>query len=150
MINVFFLPDLFFGFIRPDEDVRPEAHKTFSSVCCACDRVFGLVRGEAMAMIVMAGMPYCNASRVAENIYFYNNDPIDGPESQSISRYFRLSAHFLVATIGTAFCYASMFSEGKVYLPVLVFCFVLNIFVCTYFVCLIADLSETLLTCDLV
>ena len=78
-----------------------------------------------------------------------NDDPIDGSNSQSVGRYFRLSGHSLVASIGTIFCYFSM-HEGTVYLPVLLFSYLVNIFVSTYFVCLIADLSEAILMCDLV
>ena len=102
-----------------------------------------------MPFINLVGLPYCNASRISEKIYFLNHDPIDASNSQSVGRYFRLSGHSLVASIGTVFCYFSMHT-GTVYLPALLFSYLVNIFVSTYFICLIADLSEAILMCDLV
>ena len=65
MINFFFIPDLLFDFIRPNEDDNPGGFQTFNKVCCLCNRVLGLVREESMAFINMTGLPYCNASRVS-------------------------------------------------------------------------------------
>ena len=79
-----------------------------------------------------------------------NDDPIDGSNSQSVGRYFRLGGHSLLASIGTLFCFFSMYTNGNVYIPIVLFSYLLNIFASTYFVCLLADLSESLLMWDLV
>lgn len=150
MINFFFIFDLIFDIIKPDEERSPGAYRTFSSICCLCQGVSGLVRDESMAFINMVGLPYCNSCRVSEKIYFMNDDPIDASSSQSVSRYFRLGAHSLVATIAASVCYFMMASQGKIYLPVFLLSYILNISISTYFICIPADLSESLLLGELV
>lgn len=68
--GVFFIPDLFYDLIKPSRG-NP-CHQTFYTVCCCCDRFLGFVRLESMPFIYMTGLPYCNAARISEKIYFHN------------------------------------------------------------------------------
>ena len=69
-----------------------------------------------MGFINMVGLPYCNASRVTEEIYFYSefdaNEETSAEESQATSRYFRLGCHSLLATLASLFCFISMMDNG--------------------------------------
>lgn len=53
----------------------------------------------------------------------------------------------LIATL-CAFFYTA--SDGGANAPILLLSFVINIFVVTFFVCLVTDLAETILLCELV
>lgn len=82
LLNFFYIPDLVYDFLKPNENNRG-CYKCFTTVCCCCDRFFGFARSDAMAFINAVGLPYCNSSRWCEKIN-YLSSYFDG--SQSIFR----------------------------------------------------------------
>ena len=56
----------------------------------------------------------------------------------------------LLSLIGMLFSFFYTVSEGDANAPLLLFSFIINIFVITFFVCLVTDLAETILVCELV
>lgn len=86
LLNFFYIPDLMYDFLKPNENNRG-CYKCFTTVCCCCDRFFGFARSDAMAFINAVGLPYCNSSRWCEKIN-YLSSYFDG--SQSIFRVYSL------------------------------------------------------------
>ena len=86
LLNFFYIPDLMYDFLKPNENNRG-CYKCFTTVCCCCDRFFGFARSDAMAFINAVGLPYCNSSRWCEKIN-YLSSYFDG--SQSIFRVYLL------------------------------------------------------------
>lgn len=82
LLNFFYLFDVLYDALKPPETSRG-CYKTFTSICCLCDRLLGFARGEAHAFINLVGLPYCNSARWCERLN-YMTDYFNG--SQSIFR----------------------------------------------------------------
>ena len=52
---------------------KPSPHSSLRAVCCCCERLLDLARSEAMALVNMLAMPYCNAARLCEQIVYYSS-----------------------------------------------------------------------------
>ena len=89
-----------------------------------------------MAYIYLTGNPYCNSSRYCE--YLCDQSSLTR-NSQSISRFYRISAHFLLAGLASI---VNLFLQGpnKSVFTLLVV-FILSLFVSTFFVSFQADVS---------
>lgn len=138
LLNFFYIPDLVYDFLKPNENNRG-CYKCFTTVCCCCDRFFGFARSDAMAFVNAVGLPYCNSSRWCEKIN-YLSSYFDG--SQSIFRYFSLGSHVMLAAAATAigFIYATATGTSP-HQFALLFSFALNLFIVTYLIVLLVDLA---------
>lgn len=64
-------------------------------------------------------------------------------------QFVRLGGHALLASLATLFGWIYMINNGKSSVLGLGLCFIVNLFVLTFFVCLLKDIAEALLFCDL-
>ena len=108
-------------------------------VCTCCIKVFDLVRSDAMAYINTAGVPYCNSARYCE---YLTDKSLLLEGSQSASRTYRISAHFLIAGAVGIF---GLYLKGTIAALTILFIIMISLFISTYFVSMHADAAEALI-----
>jgi hypothetical protein len=72
LLNILYPFDLVYDLLKPKQTVRGNSCLS-GFCCCCCERVLDLARTEAMAMVNLLGTPYCNSSRLCEQIVFFSN-----------------------------------------------------------------------------
>lgn len=60
--------DLVYDIFKP----APNSRGFYRSMCCCCEKVLDLARSEAMVLVNIAGLPYCNASRWSEKVHYHS------------------------------------------------------------------------------
>ena len=132
----FAVPDFIFDNLR-SEEFQGEGR------CARCldalDDFFDLVRSDAMAYVYLTGNPYCNSSRYCE--YLCQHSSIT-TGSQSISRSYRICAHFLLAGLIAVLNISLQGTRTSVFLVLVVF--ILGLFIGTFFISLHADATEAI------
>ena len=68
LLNLLYPLDLVYDIVKPSQ----QSNGMYRKMCCCCERIFDLAKSEAMTMINLVGMPYCNASRWCEKIQFHS------------------------------------------------------------------------------
>lgn len=63
---------------------------------------------------------------------------------------FRIAAHVFLASLATLCSFIYMNSRGTVSVLALLCAFVINLFVATYFICLVADIADCLMLCCII
>jgi hypothetical protein len=133
----FAVPDFIF------DCVRGEDHQEEESGCGRClnavDDFFDLVRSDAMAYVYLTGNPYCNSSRYCE--YLCQHSSITSG-SQSISRSYRICAHFLLAGLISILNISLQGTQTSIFIVLVVF--ILGLFIATFFISLHADATEAI------
>lgn len=92
-----------------------------------------------MAYINLTGLPYCNSARYCE---YLTNKTVLTEGSQSVSRTYRLCAHFLIAgAVGIL----GLYVKGSITAFIILFLIIVSLFISTYFISIHADAAEALL-----
>lgn len=91
-----------------------------------------------MGYIYLTGNPYCNSSRYCE--YLCDKSPLTR-NSQSISRAYRILAHFLIAGIVAIVSFFLQGANTSVFVVLVVF--LMSLFIGTFFISLHADAAES-------
>ena len=140
MTGWFTVPDYIFDTIRSD---APPAEGQQVSTCKKClnnvDDFFDLVRSDCMCYIYLTGNPYCNSARYCE---FLCGESAITINSQSISRFYRICAHFFLA--GLMAIINILLQGGTKSIFIVFVVFVLGLFTCTFFVSFHADATESI------
>jgi hypothetical protein len=97
-----------------------------------------LAREDAIVYINLAANPYCNASRYCE--YLCGSSYIT-EYTQSISRIYRISAHFLLIGIMIIF---SLYVKGTISINALFIIVLITMFISTLFISFHADIAESI------
>ncbi len=138
MTGWFSIPDYIFDCFRSDEPPSNE-----DNCCSSCinwvDDFFDLVRSDAMCYVYLTGNPYCNSSRYCE--YLCDQSPLT-KNSQSISRAYRICAHFLIAGIVSSI---NIFQQGSdVSVFIVLVAFIMSLFLSTFFISMHSDAAESI------
>ncbi len=141
LLDFFYIFDIFYDFMKPKNS---DTLSIFTKICCCCDRVLGLARSDTFSFLNLIGQPYCNSARFCEQIDD-RSDTFDGSQSvfrvifYFIFQFFRIGSHVMLASISTCLTYVFMVSsENEVSVLGLIFSFIVNLFVVTFFVSLMA------------
>ena len=134
----FTAPDYVFDTLRSDAP-PPEGQEVSKCKMClnSVDDFFDLVRSDCMCFIYVTGNPYCNSARYCEFLCGQSAITIN---SQSISRFYRICAHFLLA--GLMAIINLLLQNKSIFIVFIVF--VLGLFTCTFFISLHADATESI------
>ena len=139
MSGWFTIADYIFDFLRSD---IPPAEGSAVSGCQKClncvDNFFDLVRSDCMCYIYLTGNPYCNSARYCE--YLCGESALTR-NSQSISRFYRICAHFLLAGLMAMINLLLQGPTKSIFILLLVF--LLGLFLATFFVSFHADSTES-------
>jgi len=92
-----------------------------------------------MSYIYLTGNPYCNAARFCE---YLCGQSVLTRNSQSISRFYRICAHFLLAGLASVINLIIQGSSKSVFVVLVVF--ILTLFLSTFFISFHADASESI------
>ena len=68
LLNVLYPFDMIYDLLQPAQD----SQGCYRSMCCCCERFIDMARSEAMTVIHLTGMPYCNASRWCEKMEYHS------------------------------------------------------------------------------
>lgn len=68
LLHLLYPIDIVYDMVKPSQD----DHGPYRKFCCCCEKLLDLARSEAMVLINVVGMPYCNASRWCEKILFHS------------------------------------------------------------------------------
>ena len=147
MTGFFGALDAIFDFLRPDEG---HCFKFYVSCCTRVNFIFkdlfDFVRSDALAYVNLAGNPYCNSSRFCEMLCYKSKTT---EYSQSTSRVYRLSAHFLIMGIVGVI---ALYMNGKISIYAELLILIITVFISTLFISYHADSAEaiqiTLLTIE--
>ena len=95
--------------------------------------LWDLVRSDAMAFVCVTGNPFCNSARYCE---YLCGKSIITDYSQSCSRIYRISAHFLLVSLVVIFFRTSSGSDSLYALLLVV---LIALVITTFFISLHAD-----------
>lgn len=129
--------DLLFDIFKPT-DKNSTYGRFCECLCGCCQRIFDLVRSDAMAFVVLTGNPVCNSARYCE---YLCDKSVLTEYSQSCSRIYRISAHFFIASL--TLLYSIYMTQNKsifAFLIILVGALVVS----TFFISLHADAAEAI------
>jgi hypothetical protein len=123
-----FIPDLIIDLFR----------KTYTSEngCCG---PFDLVRSDALALVSLSGMPYCNSAKYCEYLTY---ESITSNSNQSVLKIYRIAAHLLIA--GTV-SILGLYIKGTIDPYTIGFTILIGIFISTYLISYQADPAEAFL-----
>lgn len=134
MVGWFTVPDYIFDCFRSDAPRSEEVQSSGERCLNYVDNFFDLVRSDSMSYIYLTGNPYCNAARYCE--YLCNQSSLTR-NSQSISRFYRICAHFLIAGLTSMINILMQGSNKSIFIVLIVF--ILTIFLSTFFISFHAD-----------
>lgn len=140
MTGFFTIGDYLLDILKPSVDSKKSGihYKLFNTCCGPCDKVFDLVRSDAMAYINIAGNPYCNAARYCDYI---SDQSVVLEEAQSTSISYRICAHMLIAGIVSILC---LYVKGSIMPIFILLIMVLSVFISTFFISIHADAGEAI------
>lgn len=140
MTGFFTLGDYLFDLIKPgvSSSVTGVHNRCWNTCCGPCNKVFALVRSDAMAYINIAGNPYCNSARYCE---YLSSTSYAVEQDSTTSRTYRLCSHLTIAGIVGIICLYVKGTIAPISLLVMLF---LSLFISTFFISLHADAAEAI------